>query len=148
MTHDRLQHRFVRHFPDKLEPGLLYVSMDLGSATHRCCCGCGEEVVTPITPTDWKLTYDGETISLWPSVGNWNLPCRSHYIIERSEIRWYRAWTPQQIESERMRDKAAKAAQFANDAAIQPTSPKSQVESTKMPKTGFFKSWWNWASGR
>lgn len=148
MTHERLQHRFVKHFPDDLEQGMLYVSMELGSATHRCCCGCGEEVVTPITPTDWKLTYDGETVSLWPSIGNWNFPCRSHYIIERSKIRWCRGWTSQQIDSERIRDKAAKAAHFASIDAIHPATPQSQVEQMTKPKPGFIKSLWNWARGR
>jgi hypothetical protein len=26
------------------------------TAAHCCCCGCGEEVVTPFTPTDWSMT--------------------------------------------------------------------------------------------
>lgn len=105
----QLQHRFVKHIPEQLELGVLYVSLDYGSAAHSCCCGCGEEVVTPITPTDWKLTYDGESISLWPSIGNWNLRCRSHYIIERGRVLGARPWTDEQIVAERRRDKAAKA---------------------------------------
>ncbi|WP_417924835.1 DUF6527 family protein [Collimonas pratensis] len=27
---------------------------------------------------DWSLTYDGKTVSLDPSIGNWSLPCRAH----------------------------------------------------------------------
>ena len=83
MRYTRLEHRFVEHIPEHLEPGVLYVSMKYATAAHSCCCGCGEEVVTPFTPTDWQMIFDRETVSLWPSVGNWQLRCRSHYVIER-----------------------------------------------------------------
>ena len=69
MWHTRLEHRFVEHIPEHLEPGVLYVSMKYATAAHSCCCGCGEEVVTPFTPTDWQMIFDGETVSLRPSVG-------------------------------------------------------------------------------
>lgn len=86
MRHTQLEPRFVKGIPRDLEAGVLYVSMEYGTAVHSCCCGCGHEVVTPLTPTDWCLTFNGETISLWPSIGNWNLPCRSHYVIESNRV--------------------------------------------------------------
>lgn len=112
MKTTRLEHRFVRHIPDDIEPGTLYVSMYYGTATHRCCCGCGEEVVTPLTPTDWLLVFDGETVSLHPSIGNWELPCRSHYVIKRNRVVEARPWTKKQIARGRKRDRRAKAAFF------------------------------------
>ena len=84
----KLAHRFVELLPEKLEKGVLYISISYGTASHLCCCGCGREVVTPIARNGWKLTYDGETISLSPSVGNWNLPCKSHYWISESRVLW------------------------------------------------------------
>lgn len=108
MHHKRLEHRFVKHLPDRLEPGLLYVSMDYATASHSCC-GCGKEVVTPFTPTDWKVTFDGEAISLNPSVGNWNLPCRSHYVIEGGRVIEAGPWINEEVQAERKRDRAAKA---------------------------------------
>jgi hypothetical protein len=36
-----LEHQFVRHLPDELRPGLLYISMEYATASHLCCCGCG-----------------------------------------------------------------------------------------------------------
>lgn len=124
IRHSRLQHRFVKNIPEKLEPGVLYVSVEYGSAAHSCCCGCGEEVVTPITPTDWKMTYDGESISLWPSIGNWNLRCRSHYIIDRGQVTESIPWTNEQIAAERRRDQAAKARHYGTPLPIEPTTPK------------------------
>lgn len=115
-----LEHVFVASFPSKLEPGKLYVSMEYGSAAHSCCCGCGEEIVTPLTPTDWHIVYDGETITLHPSVGNWTLPCRSHYLIRKGEVIEAPAWSDQQIAAERRRDGRAKAAYFGT---LQPASP-------------------------
>lgn len=120
-----LEHRFVRNVPRELEPGVLYISMEYATAVHSCCCGCGERVVTPFTPTDWRMTFDGESISLHPSVGNWNQNCRSHYIITRSRVIEAGAWSKTQIEEERLRDKKAKAAHYAS-AALSVSVPSSE----------------------
>ena len=83
-----LRHEFVDNAPEELEPDVLYVSILFATVLHGCACGCGQEVVTPLSPTGWILTYDGQSVSLSPSIGNWNLPCRSHYFIERNEVKW------------------------------------------------------------
>lgn len=112
MLHQTLEHRFVRTMPRELDPGVLYISMDYATAVHSCCCGCGEHVVTPFTPTDWRMTFDGETISLNPSVGNWNQKCRSHYVIQRGRVLESGSWSEAQVEAERRRDKKAKAEHY------------------------------------
>ena len=84
---------------------------------HRCACGCGNKVVTPISPADWQLFYDGDTVSLTPSIGNWGFPCRSHYWITHGQIRWSRAWTDDQIAAGRARDDRGRAQYFAARAA-------------------------------
>jgi hypothetical protein len=117
MRHRRLTHEFVKHIPDDVRPGILYVSMEYGMVAHSCCCGCGEEVTTPLTPTDWKLTYDGQAISLNPSVGNWNLPCRSHYVITSGEVIAAGDWSEEQVVAERKRDRAAKARHYGTGTA-------------------------------
>lgn len=97
-------HKFVEHIPEKLTDGVIYVSTTYGTVVHKCCCGCGNEVVTPLTPTDWKLIFDGETISLHPSIGSWNLDCKSHYWIKKNKVMWAEKWTPQQIKSDRRQE--------------------------------------------
>jgi hypothetical protein len=87
-----LQHKFVTNIPDQLEDGVLYISIEHCIAIHKCICGCGNEVVTPFSPTDWSLTFNGKTISLNPSIGNWNFECKSHYWITNSKIEIARAW--------------------------------------------------------
>ncbi|HBJ87365.1 MAG TPA: hypothetical protein DDZ88_26610 [Verrucomicrobiales bacterium] len=93
----KLNHKFVEFIPEVLDDGILYVSVVHGTAVHRCCCECGREVVTPLTPTDWKLIFDGETVSLYPSIGNWNFPCRSHYWITRNRVEWAEDWSDWRI---------------------------------------------------
>jgi len=65
-----LTHEFVEFIPDVLKDGTLCVSMEYATVVHKCCCGCGKEVVTPLSPTDWNLIFNGKTISLDPSIGN------------------------------------------------------------------------------
>jgi hypothetical protein len=101
LRHTKIEHRFVQYIPEQLEPGVLYISMEFATAAHSCCCGCGQQVVTPFTPTDWKLAYDGETISLWPSIGNWSFPCRSHYIIRSNQVIKALPWKEEQIKEGR-----------------------------------------------
>lgn len=103
MTLDSLVHEFVEHVPVELAEGVLYISIQFQTTVHRCCCGCGNEVVLPLRPTAWRLTYDGESVSMWPSVGNWSFPCRSHYVISNGDVRWRGEWTPEQIEAGRRR---------------------------------------------
>lgn len=101
--------KFVRLIPEKVEEGILYISIPFATATHKCACGCGEEVVTPIKPTDWSLTWNGDTVTLRPSIGNWSLKCQSHYWITENRIVWARKWNPKQIEAGRIVDRMAKA---------------------------------------
>jgi len=100
---------FVDLIPDDLAEGVLYISIPYSTASHRCACGCGEEVVTPIKPTDWSLTWNGEAATLSPSIGNWSQPCQSHYWIIENRIVWAKKWSPSRIEANRIKDKNVKA---------------------------------------
>ena len=96
-----IAHKFVEAIPDELEELTLYLSVDYATAMHLCCCGCGQEVVTPLTPTDWTLIYNGVSVSLSPSIGNWSFKCRSHYWISRSKVRWASRWSRKRIDAGR-----------------------------------------------
>jgi hypothetical protein len=87
-----LQHKFIENIPENIDPGILYVSMEYATAIHKCACGCGNKVVTPFSPGDWQLTYDGKSVSLNPSIDNESFPCKSHYWIKSNNIRWVRDW--------------------------------------------------------
>jgi hypothetical protein len=87
-------HKFVEFMPEKLGPGVIYVSLRFALVSHQCACGCGEEVVTPLSPKDWQLIFNGETVSLYPSIGNWKFRCRSHYWIDQNRAVWAPKWEP------------------------------------------------------
>lgn len=109
-----IKHEFVEFIPDVIEERTLYVSIECCTAIHKCVCGCGNEVVTPLSPTDWRLTFDGKTVSLYPSIGNWSFDCRSHYWIENSQIKHANCWSDKKIKQGRDADKHAKEAFYTN----------------------------------
>jgi hypothetical protein len=104
--------KFVDFIPDDLEHGVIYVSIPYGAVVHACCCGCGEKVSTPLSPAQWSLTYDGERISLSPSVGSGALPCNSHYVIRRNRVRWAVPLTTAQTAAALQRDRAVIAEHY------------------------------------
>lgn len=116
---------FVTFVPERLEPGVIYVSIEYATATHLCACGCGEPVVTPIRPADWTITWDGEAITLRPSIGNWSLACQSHYWIIESRVVWARALTRHEISVGRAKVKRLRARylEAKNKGADAPASP-------------------------
>ena len=100
----KLTHKFVDCIPRPLEEGVLYVSLRFRVVSHNCCCGCGNEVVINLSPKGWQLTYDGENITLYPSIGNWSLPCQSHYWITHNMVEWATSWSDTRIRKARERD--------------------------------------------
>lgn len=107
-----IQHKFVEFIPDVIEEGILYISIEYCTAIHKCVCGCGNEVVTPLSPTDWEITFNGKTVSLDPSIGNWNFKCKSHYWIKKNKIRFARRWKDWEIEEGRKEDAENKEKYF------------------------------------
>jgi|ERR1041385_7190978 len=109
-----LAHEFVEFIPDELKERTLYISSTYCTAVHKCCCGCGREVVTPLSPTGWQLTCDGKTVSLYPSIGSWSLPCQSHYFITNNKVTWAPKWTKKQIASGRAGETKARERYYAD----------------------------------
>ena len=119
----------VRFIPRKLEPGLLYVSEEFGAAVHLCACGCGTKVSTPLGPTEWRLEETESGPSLKPSVGNWQLPCQSHYWIRSGNIVWCGKWTPEQIAAGRRAEVDGRRAYY---------------DAIDRNRDGFWNGLWRW----
>lgn len=81
---------FVEAIPQlpEMEQDTLYVSMRFATLSHLCPCGCGRLVDVTLSPTTRTLTYDGEHLTLRPSIGV-KFSCRSHYSIVRNAIVWH-----------------------------------------------------------
>ena len=112
----KLAFEFIEFIPSNLEDGVIYISVPFSVAVHKCCCGCGMEVVTPISRHDWRITFDGETVSLYPSIGNWSFSCKSHYWIIENKVKWMKKWTDEEIERGRLFD-ITKRIKLINDKA-------------------------------
>ena len=124
-----LQHKFVEFIPEKVEEGFLYISMEYCTVIHKCVCGCGNEVVTPLSPTDWRLTFNGKSITLYPSIGNWNFECQSHYWIRNNNVEFAGRWTDREIYLGRENDLERKAKYFEV-----PDTPKEESITQKISK--------------
>jgi hypothetical protein len=141
-----LKPQFVEFIPEQLEERTLYVAAKYRTVVHLCCCGCGRKVITPLSPTAWKLTFDGVSITLYPSVGNWNLPCKSHYWIERNRIMWARQWTSNQIKAGRAAESRVRAEYYDEELSTTEPLPAPQVPNACKPADasppGFWRGLW------
>lgn len=124
-----LAHEFVEFIPEELKERTLYISIQYCTAVHKCCCGCGREVVTPLSPAAWRLTFDGKTVSLYPSIGSWNLPCQSHYFIRNNTVVRAPKWTKKQIARGRAREARTREKYYT-----EPPSAVAAVETSIEPQ--------------
>jgi uncharacterized protein DUF6527 len=142
-----LTHEFIEFVPDVVEEGKLYVSIEYATIVHKCCCGCGKEVVTPLSPTGWKLIFDGKTISLDPSIGNWSFPCRSHYWIRNNRVRWAADWPQSRVDANRAHDRYAKERYFSGRGGVDEPETLTPKEEPILPpsvKSPWWKRFWPW----
>ena len=78
---------FVDSIPKKIEQGKLYICINCNVIVHKCACGCGEKTVTPLDKNNgWIMKYDGQSITLRPSIGNFNIICICHYFITELSV--------------------------------------------------------------
>jgi hypothetical protein len=136
MRHSALRPQFVEFIPEQLEEGVLYISQRYRTAMHRCCCGCGSEVVTPLSPADWTLEIVNGAVTLRPSVGNWSLACRSHYLIRQNSVVWARDMSRDEIERGRIYDLQLRNAHFAA------VNRQKEVESQRPASAGHHADSW------
>lgn len=120
----------VRYMPKELQPGVLYVSEEFLTAAHLCACGCGAKIRTPLGPTEWSVEEALQGPTLWPSVGNWQRRCRSHYWFSNGEVVWGDAWSSAQIAAGRAYEEQQRRAYYN---ALHPVSR--------------FKRLWTWLGG-
>lgn len=92
MKTERLVLKKVKHIPHPLEQGVLYYSEEFQLANHLCACGeCKAETVTPVddNPKHWQIIEaDPDGPTLHGSIGNFQMPCKSHYWITNGKIVW------------------------------------------------------------
>ena len=75
-----------------------------------------QQGLVPLGPTEWSFTEQHGLPSLWPSIGNWQLPCRSHYVIAQGRINWAGAWSDAQIAAGRSAEEHRRQVYYAEKA--------------------------------
>ena len=101
----KLRLQLTETIPENIEEGVLYVSLTYWTTAHKCGCGCGQKVVLRLSPKHWAITLNGDSVSMYPSIGNWQLPCRSHYWIDEGRILHARGWSDAEITRNRLMTK-------------------------------------------
>ncbi len=94
---ERIRLEVVEFMPTQLEAGVLYVSEKYRTAAHLCACGCGEKVRTQLGNLGWCFIKGRSGPTLYPSIGNWQKPCRSHYFITNGQVLWQDNWTDEEV---------------------------------------------------
>ncbi len=82
----KFRYEFTEDLPQDPEEGVLYIALHQKTALHLCMCGCKNKVITPLSPNEWKLTFNGTSVSMYPAIRNSNFSCRSHYWIKKDYI--------------------------------------------------------------
>ncbi|MCL5057361.1 MAG: DUF6527 family protein [Actinobacteria bacterium] len=118
--------------PKDLEAGVLYVSEEFGTAAHLCACGCGSKIRTPLGSTEWSLEETALGPTLYPSIGNWQQDCKSHYWIRDGQVIWADKWTPEEIEAGRYAEESRRKAYY---------------DGLHSHRTGPLRRFWNWLKG-
>lgn len=113
--------------------------MEYRTAVHKCVCGCGNEVITPFSPTDWHLRFYGDSVSIYPSIGSWSFRCRSHYWITKNQIEHAESWSDKEILQGRNSDKKNKK-EFYSEKPKWPTIEKPETVIVKEPTKWSLKS--------
>jgi Family of unknown function (DUF6527) len=143
-----LQPVFVDTIPKEIEAGKLYISRKYETAIHKCCCGCGQKVVTPFSPTGWQLFEEGDLVSLRPSIGNWSFPCQSHYWITRSKVEWSYQMTQEEIQAGRRSDRRMKERYYrTGNTKVLDTKVESVPSTETSGKVGFWEKLKRWLFG-
>ena len=66
----------------------------------------------PLGAEQWTVQEAGGEATVRPSIGSWQLPCRSHYWITAGAVVWSGQWTPEQIERGRQDEERRLRAHF------------------------------------
>lgn len=148
MKQIRFKHEVVDVIPESLEASILYVTAEGDVAGHLCACGCGREVITPLSPTDWSVTVERRGVTVTPSIGNWAFPCRSHYFIWGGAVVWAKDMSERAIAAGRSRDRARKQRHYDRKKRVEPPSSAPSPGATQPSQAANHHSTWerlvNW----
>ena len=150
MRIDRVSPELVELAPSVLQPGRLYISEKYRAAVHLCCCGCGEKVVTPLSPAEWQIELREGRATVRPSIGNWSMACQSHYWIRDNKVVWSGQMSKSQIKAVFERDQRDLQGMHRGAQGV----PPPEYDNSAPPQAGqkralvgwraWLKTFWHW----
>lgn len=91
----RFRYQLVDRIPKQMEQGVVYHTEEFELAGLLCACGCGHRI-TLIVPDSHRVWDEGGFATIRPSVGVFDAPCRSHYVIRAGRVQWLPAFSGSQ----------------------------------------------------
>lgn len=129
----------VEMMPKELESGILYVSERFGTAAHLCACGCGTKIRTPLAPTEWRLRETPYGPTLRPSIGNWQIPCRTHYLITNGRVEWAGSMSEAEVRAGRRAEHVQRTQYLERKYAPAPkVEPQPSITEPVVRRKGFW----------
>ena len=89
----RFVYEQVNAAPKAMKPGVVYHDTDFEFAEMLCPCGCGHRI-TLLVPEGHRISVDGITPSISPSIAVCDAPCGSHFFIQNGEVDWLAGFSP------------------------------------------------------
>ncbi|WP_157775204.1 DUF6527 family protein [Hartmannibacter diazotrophicus] len=91
----KYRYLLVDRIPRHLEEGVVYHTEEFELAGLLCACGCGHRI-TLLVPDSHQVWDEGGHATIRPSIGVFDAPCKSHYVISAGDVQWLRAFSDAQ----------------------------------------------------
>lgn len=88
----KYRYLLVDRIPKQMQEGVVYHTEEFELAGLLCACGCGHSI-TLLVPDSHQVWDEGGYATIRPSVGVFDAPCKSHYIISTGNVQWLPAFT-------------------------------------------------------
>ena len=88
----RFRYQLVDRIPKQMEEGVVYHTEEFELAGLLCACGCGHRI-TLIVPDSHRVWDEDGYATIQPSVGVFDAPCKSHYVIRAGNVQWLPAFS-------------------------------------------------------
>jgi Family of unknown function (DUF6527) len=88
----KYQYLAVDRIPKELREGVVYHSEEFELAGFLCACGCGHQI-TLLVPDSHQVFDQNGLATIRPSIGVFDAPCKSHYVISGGQVNWLPRFT-------------------------------------------------------
>ncbi|MGX9120463.1 DUF6527 family protein [Mesorhizobium sp. BHbsci] len=83
----KYRYLLVDRIPSQMREGIVYHTEEFELAGLLCACGCGHRI-TLLVPDSHNVWDEGGYVTIRPSIGVFDAPCKSHYIISAGDVQW------------------------------------------------------------